>query len=76
MKKIEEIINNPKNEKFLLATINKLENKIISINHKKIKLTKELINQNKEKLLHNLKQLILMIIHIESDGNYKVKNKK
>jgi len=74
MKKIEDILNNPKNEKFLLEVISKLENKVISIDHKKIKLTKEFINEHKKELLNNLKTLILMIIHIESDWNYKAKN--
>ncbi len=74
MKDIEKIINNPKNEKFLLAVINKLENKVISVDHKKIKLTKEFINKHKIELLNNLKAIILMIIHIESDWNYKAKN--
>jgi len=74
MKKIEEILNNPQNEKFLLAVINKLENKIISVNHKKIKLSKEFINKHKIEFLNNFKKIILMIIHIESDWNYKAKN--
>ena len=74
MKIIENILSNPKNEKFLLAVINKLENKIISVDHKKIKLTKEFINKHKKELLNNLKVMILMIIHIESDWNYKVRN--
>jgi hypothetical protein len=67
MKIIENILNNEKNKKLLLTVINKLENKTISVEHKKIKLTADFINKNKENLLNNLKQLILMIIHIESN---------
>ena len=74
MKKIEEILNNQKYEKFLLEVVNKLENKVISTNNNKIKLTKEFLNKHKKELLNNLKVMILMIIHIESDWVYKAKN--
>ncbi len=74
LKYIEQILEKPENKELMLTVIYKLKNKIITIEWKKIKLTDSFIIKNKENLINNLKNIILMIIHIESDWKYKAKN--
>jgi hypothetical protein len=75
MKYIEKILNEKEFTPYLISVINKMEWKTIYLQKdKQVKLDKQYIEENKEKLLNNFKSLILFIIEMESNGYSKAQN--
>ena len=82
LKIIEKYLNSSEIKIYFNIFLKQLENKSVILKidwtnkTKKIVFSKKFIEDNKEKILNNFKKLLLMIIHIESDGNPLAKNKK
>jgi glycosylphosphatidylinositol transamidase (GPIT) subunit GPI8 len=67
MSYIDDVLNKKEYNIYYEEVLNFLENTTINLKNKKIKLTKEFIEDNKEKLIKNIKTLTSLIIEIESD---------
>lgn len=72
---IEKLIDNEEFRPYLLSVIKIMEWKTIYLQkNKQVKLSKAYINENSDKLIKNLKTLILLIIEIESEWFSKAQN--
>ena len=72
---IDKLLNKEEFEKYLNILLEELKWETIYLrNNKRITFTEKFIKKNKEKLLHNIKILVLLIIEIESNWNPKAKN--
>lgn len=74
MSYIDNILNKEGFDIYYDEVLKFLENTTINLKNKKIKLTSEFIEDNKEKLIKNIKTLTSLIIEIESDWSQKAKN--
>lgn len=69
MKQLEVFLDSGMFDSYLSAVISKLEGKVIPLEWKKTTFDRDYIMEHNHELKENLKKLVLMIIHMETDGN-------